>query len=184
MMRFTSHMIVCNSLIAVHKSLVSRSRSRQVLSTGKGSKEDKDSSVDADSEIPVFSCKVTLVGDQITITPDLLKFEDGFQHLLAKLNESVESVPVLFDDIVFNPYSQPILYGKMENYKADYVQSPFIHGHDEKCAEITINIKNALTEAFQLCDQEMESYKPTAKEFSDVGGKTTLLFPPSDTNER
>ena len=68
----------------------------------------KADSVDSDTEIPVFSCKVTLVGDQITITPDLQKFEDGFQHLLSKLNESVESVPVLFDDIGI-PRSWPII---------------------------------------------------------------------------
>ena len=49
----------------------------------------------------------------------------------------------------------------------DYEQSPFIHGHDEKCAEITMCIKTALTEAFQLCDLEMECYKATAREFSD-----------------
>ena len=51
----------------------------------------------------------------------------------------------------------------------DYEQSPFIHGHDEKCAEITISIKTALTEAFRLCDLEMECYKATAREFSDLG---------------
>ena len=51
----------------------------------------------------------------------------------------------------------------------DYEQSPFIHGHDEKCAEITCSIKTALTEAFRLCDLEMECYKATAREFSDLG---------------
>ena len=102
--------------------MVSRSRGRQT-NVGKDSKDqDKAEAVESDTEIPVFVCKVTLVGDCITITPDLEKFENGFHNLLERLNESVESVPVLFDDNVFNPYSQPILYGKMENYKMDYEQ--------------------------------------------------------------
>ena len=49
------------------------------------------------------------------------------------------------------------------------MQSPFIHGHDESCAEVSKSIKNALIEAFELCDLEMECYKATAREFSDQG---------------
>ena len=97
--------------------MVSRSRGRKTT-TGKDSKDqDKAEDVESEEGTPVFVCKVTLVGECITITPDLEKFENGFHNLLTRLNESVESVPVLFDDSVFNPYSQPILYGKMENYK-------------------------------------------------------------------
>ena len=105
---------------------MSRSRGRQTT-TGKDSKDqEKAEDVESDTQIPVFVCKVTLVGDCITITPDLEKFENGFHNLLTRLNESVESVPVLFDDNVFNPYSQPILYGKMENYKVSfYIKGPF-----------------------------------------------------------
>ena len=100
---------------------MSRSRGRQTA-TGKDSKDqEKAEDVESDTQIPVFVCKVTLVGDCITITPDLEKFENGFHNLLTRLNESVESVPVLFDDNVFNPYSQPILYGKMENYKVGLI---------------------------------------------------------------
>ena len=100
---------------------MSRSRGRQTAA-GKDSKDqEKAEDVESDTQIPVFVCKVTLVGDCITITPDLEKFENGFHNLLTRLNESVESVPVLFDDNVFNPYSQPILYGKMENYKVGLV---------------------------------------------------------------
>ena len=100
---------------------MSRSRGRQTTA-GKDSKDqEKAEDVESDTQIPVFVCKVTLVGDCITITPDLEKFENGFHNLLTRLNESVESVPVLFDDNVFNPYSQPILYGKMENYKVGLV---------------------------------------------------------------
>lgn len=135
MMRFTAHMIVANSLIAVHKSLISRARSRSTApARGEGGEKDleKEASVESDTEIPVFSCKVILVGDSITITPDLQRFDDGFHNFLGKLNDAVSSVPVIFDDSVFNPYTQPILYGKMEDYKDDYEQTPFIHGHDER----------------------------------------------------
>ena len=107
--------------------MVSRSRGRQTA-TGKDSKDqEKAEDVESDTQIPVFVCKVTLVGDCITITPDLEKFENGFHNLLTRLNESVESVPVLFDDNVFNPYSQPILYGKMENYKVSLVWFDFFY---------------------------------------------------------
>ncbi len=174
MMRFTAHMIVCNSLVAVHKSLIARSRQSSSMANKEAGSEDKASeAVESDTEIPVFSCKVILVGDCITITPDLQKFEDGFANLLEKLNEAVESVPVLFDDPLFNPYSQPVLYGKMENYKADYVMSPFIFGHEEKTAMHVDNIRQALMEAFDLCDREMDCYKATAREFCDQSKQTS-----------
>ena len=78
-------------------------------------------SVESDTEIPVFSCKVLLNAQIITISPNLDKFDEGFRILLTKLDEAVQSVPVLFQDVIFNPYTQPILYGKMENYKVHNV---------------------------------------------------------------
>ena len=98
--------------------------------------------------IPVFSCKVTLEGKDITITPDLKCFEDGFSDLLTKLNESVLSVPVLFEDVIFNPFTQPILYGKVENYRADRELTPFIIGHEEVCAAVMEDIKIALVNRY------------------------------------
>ena len=77
--------------------------------------------MESDTEIPVFSCKVLLNAQIITISPNLDKFDEGFRILLTKLDEAVQSVPVLFQDVIFNPYTQPILYGKMENYKVHNV---------------------------------------------------------------
>ena len=78
---------------------------------------------------------------------------------IAKLNESVLSVPVLFEDATFNPFTQPILYGKIENYRADRESTPFIKGHEEVCNDMMDSIKMALIHAFEVCDIEMEPYK-------------------------
>ena len=123
--------------------------------------------MESDTEIPVFSCKVLLNAQIITISPNLDKFDEGFRILLTKLDEAVQSVPVLFQDVIFNPYTQPILYGKMENYKAESENFPFVHGHEESCEGIMMQIRQALVEAFEVCDLEMEAYKATASEFSD-----------------
>ena len=81
MLRFTVHMIVNNSLIAIQKALVSRAKSRptpeaiaaalQQKDKDKADKEDSKDSANAaaasaavdsaDQEIPVFSCKVSVV---------------------------------------------------------------------------------------------------------------------------
>ena len=172
MMRYSTHMIVSNSLLAIQKALVSRAKSRPTP----GNKEDdsankeqsQGSTVDSDTEIPVFSCKVTLEGKDITITPDQKYFEEGFSDLLTKLNDAVLSVPVLFEDATFNPFTQPILYGKVENYRADRESTPFIKGHEEVCSSLMEDIRQALEIAFEVCDGEMELYKPTASEFSNV----------------
>ena len=121
MMRYTAHMIVCNSLIAVHKSLTSRAKSRPTPGELTSTDKEASGSVESDTEIPVFSCKVLLNAQIITISPNLDKFDEGFRILLTKLDEAVQSVPVLFQDVIFNPYTQPILYGKMENYKVHNV---------------------------------------------------------------
>ena len=145
-------MIVCNSLIAVHKSLTSRAKSRPTPGALTSTDKEATGSVESDTEIPVFSCKVTLNGPIITISPNLDKFDEGFRNLLTKLDEAVQSVPVLFQDVIFNPYTQPILYGKMENYRAESENFPFVHGHEESCEAIMMQIRQALVEAFEVCD--------------------------------
>ena len=152
MMRYTAHMIVCNSLIAVHKSLTSRAKSRPTPGALTSTDKEATGSVESDTEIPVFSCKVTLNGPIIIISPNLDKFDEGFRNLLTKLDEAVQSVPVLFQDVIFNPYTQPILYGKMENYRAESENFPFVHGHEESCEAIMMQIRQALVEAFEVCD--------------------------------
>jgi hypothetical protein len=184
MLRYTAHMIVTNSLIAIQKALVSRAKSRptpeaiavaKALKTKESSASSKESAavaaasdVDADTEIPVFSCKISVQDKIIGITPNLKAFEEGFHDLLAKLNDAVQSVPILFDDTCFNPFTQPILYGKIENYKQGVERSPFIRGHQDECASVMTEIKAAMVEAFDVCDLEMELYKPTAREFCEV----------------
>jgi hypothetical protein len=41
-------------------------------------------------------------------------FEENFTELLTSLNETVMSIPSLSHDRCFHPFTQPILYGKME----------------------------------------------------------------------
>ncbi len=204
------HKIVTNSLIAIQKALVSRAKSRptpEALAAAaltsqkdkKKTKEDEEAlaasaAVDADQEIPVFSCKVSVVEKVIQITPDHKVFDEGFLDLLGKLNEAVQSVPILFNDSAFNPFTQPILYGKIEDYKtsseaADGSVSgsggpagaggvgagpggggtgPFIAGHETECLAVLEEINLAMREAFEVCDLEMEPYKATAREFCEV----------------
>ena len=143
----------------LHLALIARAKSRATTAGSKEEATSKEQSEDTDTEIPVFSCKITLDGRDITIAPDLKCFEDGFLDLLTKLNESVLSVPVLFEDATFNPFTQPILYGKIENYRADRESTPFIKGHEEVCNDMMDSIKTALIHAFEVCDIEMEPYK-------------------------
>lgn len=73
----------------IHLALVSRAKSR-AATTGKeeatSKEQSENSNVDSDTEIPVFSCKITLEGRDITIAPDLKCFEDGFLDLLGEIN--------------------------------------------------------------------------------------------------
>ena len=144
MMRYTAHMIVCNSLIAVHKSLTSRAKSRPTPGELTSTDKEASGSVESDTEIPVFSCKVLLNAQIITISPNLDKFDEGFRNLLTKLDEAVQSVPVLFQDVIFNPYTQPILYGKMENYKAQCLKI------SQQVSFYTIIMKDSIVWIFAL----------------------------------
>ena len=92
--------------------------------------------------------------------------------LLGKLNEAVQSVPILFTDTAFDPFTRPILYGKIEDYKTseggEPGSGPFIAGHEVECFSVLEEINLAMREAFEVCDLEMEPYKATAREFCEV----------------
>ena len=67
--------------------------------------------------IPVYSLTIGVNSQEITFTPTLSVFEGVFADFLSKLNETVGGIPSLMQEKAFNPFTQPILYGKLENYK-------------------------------------------------------------------
>ena len=97
-LRLVLHKITLNSLIAIKKSLVTRAKSRPTTEEKKrddsgekdksGSKESEQS--ESEQEIPVFSCLVSVGGErEITITPNLSAFDNGFANFLMKLNDVI-----------------------------------------------------------------------------------------------
>ena len=137
-LRLVLHEITINSLIAIKKSLVTRAKSRPTAEEKKradAGEKDKPGSKEAEAseseqEIPVFTCLVS-VGNQreITITPDLSAFDNGFTNFLMKLNDVIQSIPLLYDDQSFHPFTQPILYGKIEAHQFSF-ETSFLSGHE------------------------------------------------------
>ena len=111
-LRLVLHEITINSLIAIKKSLISRAKSRPTAEERKKGtdgaeqkdKQESTSSKEADSseaeqEIPVFTCLVSVGSNRaISITPDLTAFDNGFAGFLAKLNDVIQSIALLWDD--------------------------------------------------------------------------------------
>ena len=137
-LRLVLHKITLNSLIAIQKSLVTRAKSRTATDEKKredggekdksGSKESEQS--ESEQEIPVFSCQVSVSNNrEITITPDLCNFDNGFASFLMKLNDVIQSIPLLYDDESFHPFTQPILYGKIEAHQFTF-ETSFLSGHE------------------------------------------------------
>ena len=137
-LRLVLHKITLNSLIAIQKSLVTRAKSRPTAEEKKrddtgekdkaGSKESDQS--ESETEIPVFSCQVSVSNQrEITITPDLSNFDNGFSRFLMKLNDVIQSIPLLYDDQNFHPFTQPILYGKIEAHQFSF-ETSFLSGHE------------------------------------------------------
>ena len=137
-LRLVLHKITLNSLIAIQKSLVTRAKSRTATDEKKredggekdksGSKESEQS--ESEQEIPVFSCQVSVSNHrEITITPDLCNFDNGFASFLMKLNDVIQSIPLLYDDESFHPFTQPILYGKIEAHQFTF-ETSFLSGHE------------------------------------------------------
>ena len=137
-LRLTLHKITLNSLIAIKKSLVTRAKSRPTAEEKKrddsgekdksGSKESEQS--ESEQEIPVFSCQVSVGSErEITITPNLSAFDNGFSNFLMKLNDVIQSIPLLYDDQAYHPFTQPILYGKIEAHQFSF-ETSFLSGHE------------------------------------------------------
>ena len=137
-LRLVLHKITLNSLIAIKKSLVTRAKSRPTAEEKKrddsgekdksGSKESEQS--ESEQEIPVFSCLVSVGSErEITITPNLSAFDNGFASFLMKLNDVIQSIPLLYDDQSFYPFTQPILYGKIEATQFSF-ETSFLSGHE------------------------------------------------------
>ena len=149
-LRLVLHKITLNSLIAIQKSLVTRAKSRTATDEKKredggekdksGSKESEQS--ESEQEIPVFSCQVSVSNHrEITITPDLCNFDNGFASFLMKLNDVIQSIPLLYDDESFHPFTQPILYGKIEAHQFTF-ETSFLSGHEgerRKCYVVLIS---------------------------------------------
>jgi hypothetical protein len=83
MLKYTSHVIVLNSLVAIHKSLVSRSKTRvttqqqqppQLQPDGQpktGSVNAEEKTGEAEQEFPVFSCQISVVEQKLVVNPNL-----------------------------------------------------------------------------------------------------------------
>ena len=84
MLTYTSHVIVLNSLVAIHKSLVSRSKTRQQLQQQQQQLEQKAAAAtaaagttaeekpggDGEQEFPVFSCQISVLDRRLVVNPD------------------------------------------------------------------------------------------------------------------
>ena len=136
--RLVLHEITINSLTAINKSLVSRAKTRpspEEKKRAETGEKDKPSSKEAEAneaeqEIPVFTCLVSVNNErEISITPDLAAFDNGFTNFLTKLNDVIQSIPLLYDDESFHPFAQPILYGKIEAHQFSF-ETSFLSGHE------------------------------------------------------
>ena len=172
MLKLILHGVVCNSLLAIHKALVARAKSRAVPGNAE-QKKTKDKTAEKEQEeqeIPVFTCQVSVQDRAITITPNLAAFSEGFSNLLNKLNDSIVSIPLLGNDRVFHPFTRPILYGKIvEVYKDTERTTGFsLNGHDTITSDMLEMISKCMDDAFEVCRLEMEMYEETASEFCEV----------------
>ena len=91
---------------------------------------------------------------------------------MQKINESIQSIPLLGNDPVFHPFTRPILYGKLvEVYRpalSGGSEGFLLSGHDDISRSLVEKIETCMSDAFQVCRAEMEIYKETAAEFCEV----------------
>jgi hypothetical protein len=139
--------------------------SNKMISTAGGGAAAGD---DAEQEVvPVFFLTIGVSQEKsVTYTPDISVFNSTFSSYLSRLNEILASVPSLLQDKVFCPFTQPMLYGKLESYnpKAED-ETVFFSGHHERCQDLLAALKRTLSEAFVMCEIEMTPYTKTAFEF-------------------
>lgn len=112
--------------------------------------------------MPVFSLTIGVSEDKrMTYTPDISVFEGHFSEYIRALNEVLAAIPLLAHDRAFRPFTQPILYGKMENYRP-VEASVFLDGHHERCATLLNKLAYLTASAFELCEAAMQPYTKTA----------------------
>ena len=119
---------------------------------------------DREQIVPVFSLTVGVSTEKITYTPEKVIFENTFKDFITQVNETVRSFPTLISDKAFNPFTQPVLYGKLENYKPSQ-NAIFFAGHTEKCAAHMNDLNDLLGKAFSMCEAAMTPFRETALEF-------------------
>ena len=157
------------------KSSSSRSRSRSGPRTVAGQPAGGASGVttaaveEAEQQVvPVFFLTVGVCPTSITYTPDVSAFSGALTSILTKLNDVVASTASLMQDRVFSPFSQPILYGKIESYRtttAAEEESNLGSDHSTRCHAMISALKGSVAKAFQMCGEEMGPYTKTAFEF-------------------
>lgn len=116
--------------------------------------------------IPVFTLTIGVNAETITFTPSFNVFHEVFSQFLASLNESVAAFPLFISDKAFAPVTQPILYGKMENYRASLTSEVFYQGHEQACTEIIDELGRITEEAFDIVANTMDRYREIALKFS------------------
>ena len=117
--------------------------------------------------VPVFFLTIGVCQTAITYTPDVSAFNGALGSILSKLNDAIASTASLMQDRVFSPFSQPILYGKIESYRNTTLEeeSLFTSDHATRCQDRISALKGSVAKAFQMCGDEMGPYTKTAFEF-------------------
>ena len=160
------------------KSSSSRSRSSGGRSGGGGPRPAGGASVvttaaaaeEAEQQVvPVFFLTIGVCKTSVTFTPDVSALEGALASILARLNEVVTSTAALMQDRAFSPFSQPILYGKIESYRktaaAPEEETLITSDHTARCQKRMSVLCGSVARAFQMCGEEMGPYTKTAFEF-------------------
>ena len=116
--------------------------------------------------VPVFFLTIGVCKTSVTFTPDVSAFDGALASILARLNEVVASTAPLMQDRAFSPFSQPILYGKIESYRTPPDEETLVTpDHSARCQKRMAALCGSVAKAFQLCGEEMGPYTKTAFEF-------------------
>ena len=116
--------------------------------------------------VPVFFLTIGVCKTSVTFTPDVSAFDGALASILARLNEVVASTAALMQDRAFSPFSQPILYGKIESYRTPPDEETLVTSeHSARCQKRMSALCGSVAKAFQLCGEEMGPYTKTAFEF-------------------
>lgn len=118
----------------------------------------------------MFSLTIGVSSEKIvTYTPNIAVFDNVFNEYMTRLNEMLSSVLLFRNEKCFNPFTQPILHKRLENYKSDDPVVPFL-GHSEKCSELMSELLAFTKNAFGLCETTMMPHTETAFKFCGESG--------------